>query len=173
MKTLGYVVAFCFLLSALPVDAQLFKRDPGDEIELPDEESLQLPAPPKEDNLLSFDPGYVVNLSFYIDAASLKVGETDRIVRYTLVIKSPSGASNISYEGLRCDSFERKIYAYAAPDGSWLPVRDPQWKFFDKEVYRQTLFNDFFCSARMGRVRSVREAIQMLNSGGYPRVTPN
>lgn len=154
------------LLVSLPAEAQIFKRDPGDEIIQPDEERLELPAAPKDENLLQFDPAFVSSLSFYVDSASLKVGATDRIVRYALVIKSSSGASNITYEGLRCDTAERKIFAYAAPDGSWSAARDPQWTSIDKERYRRTLFDYYFCP-RMVMVRSVREAIYSLENGGY------
>ena len=61
----------------------------------------QLPAYPKAENLLPFDAGPASNNLHYIDAPSIVVGE-DGIVRYTLVIKSPTGAVNVSYEGMRC-----------------------------------------------------------------------
>jgi len=161
----------CLLLPALSVEAQIFKRDPGDEIIQAEEEKLELPAAPKDENLLPFDPGFVTSLSFYVDSASLKVGD-DRIVRYTLVIKSPSGAANATYEGLRCDTIERKVYAYGSPDGSWSAARNPQWQPLGKEIHRHTLFNDFFCP-RTVVVGGVREAIRLLKSGGHPRIPPS
>src|SRR5689334_1971589 len=55
----------------------------------------QLPAYPKMENLLLFDPGPASNNLHYIDAPSIVVG-ADGIVRYTLVIKSPTGATNVT-----------------------------------------------------------------------------
>jgi len=36
------------------------------------------------------------------------------VVRYTLVIRSPSGSDNVSYEGIRCNVREVKVYAYGS-----------------------------------------------------------
>src|SRR6185437_10944582 len=61
----------------------------------------QLPVYPKAENLLPFDAGPASNNLHYIDAPSIAVGR-DGIVRYALVIKSPTGAMNVTYEGMRC-----------------------------------------------------------------------
>ncbi|HKY02847.1 MAG TPA: CNP1-like family protein [Burkholderiales bacterium] len=155
------------LICATTAQAQLFKRDPGDELEQPDEESLQLPSYPTEANLVPFDPGFVSSFTYYIDTSSLKVGETDRVVRYALVVKSNSGATNVTYEGLRCDTAEKKVWAYGDGKNGWSKARDPQWKPFEKEIYRRTLYDYFFCP-RTILVGSVREAIDALKKGGHP-----
>ncbi|HKO87998.1 MAG TPA: CNP1-like family protein [Burkholderiales bacterium] len=162
-------LVLCLLLVSAASPAQIFKRDPGDEIVQPDEETLQLPPMPGE-SLFPFDPVFQTPLSFYIDLSSIRIGRTDRIARYTLVAKGDSGASNVSYEGLRCDTNERKIYAYGGRDGKWSPVREPQWKEVDKnkEAYRHTLFKDYFCP-RGSIVGSEREAIDALKRGGHPK----
>ena len=41
---------------------------------------------------------------------SLTVG-TDGVVRYTVVVTSPAGARNVNYEGIRCDTYEWRLYA--------------------------------------------------------------
>jgi hypothetical protein len=164
----GITLLVGLLTLSLPVSAQLFKRDPGDEIVLPNEEALQMPAPPKSENLVRFDPGYATDLQFSIDAPSLKAGASDRIVRYTLLIKSAAGAANISYEGLRCDTADRKIYAYGRSDGGWSPVRDPQWKSVLDEPYRRTLF-DYFCP-RNSAISNAEEGLNAIRRGVHPNL---
>jgi hypothetical protein len=162
---LGGFVAL--LLCSSVTNAQLFKRDLGDEIVLPDEEALVLPPPPKSDALLSFDPAYLSPFTFSIDPTSLRVG-ADRIVRYTLVVKAQSGATNVSYEALRCDTNERKIFAYGTTGGEWSPVRDPQWKPLVSEPYRNTLFHSYFCPRNLA-IRTPLEGLEAIRAGGHPR----
>src|SRR5690348_12438531 len=71
----------------------------------------QLPPYPKPENLLQFDAGPASTNLHYVDAPSLTVGE-DGVIRFSLVIKSPSGAMNVSYEGIRCQTAEKRTYAY-------------------------------------------------------------
>src|SRR5450631_3218972 len=83
---------------------------------------VKLPAMPKAENLLPFEAGAASSNRFFIDAQSILVGD-DGIVRYTLVIRSASGAENVSYEGMRCETVEQKYYAFGRRDGSWSSAR--------------------------------------------------
>ncbi|MCW5605336.1 MAG: hypothetical protein KIT18_12415, partial [Burkholderiales bacterium] len=60
----------------------------------------QIPAYPKSENLLPFDAGSATSHRFFIDAASISVGE-DGVIRYTLMIRTAGGATNVSFEGIR------------------------------------------------------------------------
>jgi len=110
-----------------------------------------LPALPSDADLIPFSVSGTGSLSFAVDAKSVSVGN-DRVVRYTVVIRSQSGARNVNYEGLRCDVFERKIYA-TLPAGAneWVPNgsenRD-NWSRMEagaRNAYAATLATDFFC----------------------------
>jgi len=86
-------------------------------------------------------------MTFAIDAKSVSVGD-DQIVRYSSVITSPSGAMNISYEGIRCKTAERKLFATGRPDGIWNTLPDAEWRRISSastNSYQATLFRDFFC----------------------------
>jgi hypothetical protein len=90
------------------------------------EAEWQLPAPATTDNLLPFYVSPTSGQSFSVDAKSLTVG-TDGVVRYTMVSMSSSGAKNISYEGIRCSSYEKRLYAFGHPDGTWARARNSEW----------------------------------------------
>ena len=150
---------------------------------------VQLPAYPKAENLLPFDAGPASNNLHYIDAPSIVVGE-DGIVRYTLVIKSPAGAMNVSYEGMRCATdgvresarlkililkfqiSEKRLYAIGRDDRTWVRARESKWEELEdisQHYAQRALSRYFFCPANV-IVRNEKEAIQALKRGSHPRV---
>ena len=109
--------------------------------------AVELPAAPDANALLHFAITPPTSQSFHIDPKTLTVG-TDGVVRYTLVAKSSAGASSVSYEGIRCQSFEKKLYAFGRADGSWSRARRDEWQpIFKNAANRQhvTLAQDYFC----------------------------
>ena len=144
--------------------------EPGPHAEL----EVKLPALPKAANLLQFEPSAASANRFYVDAGSIQVG-ADGIVRYTLVVKSPSGAENISYEGIRCETVEQKYYAFGRRDGTWTNARANEWRrIVYKEVNRQhgVLYANYFCPDG-SPVRSAADAIERFKNdvpyGAPPR----
>lgn len=112
-----------------------------------EEEAMQLPAFPQEGNLREFYVSATATHRFYIDASTLGVGK-DGVVRYALVVRTSGGATNTSYEGLRCESREFKIYATGNRDGKWMPARRSIWRPIEnKPTNRQhaALSRDYFC----------------------------
>lgn len=137
-------------LSAIPASyAQSQFEEEFDDLDKPWEEiAIQLPAAPQTANLLPFYVGPTTKQSFALDEKSLAIGK-DGVIRYTLVAISPAGAKNISYEGIRCASFEKKIYAFGREDGTWSRSRRDQWELIVRgDVNRQhaALAMDYFCS---------------------------
>jgi hypothetical protein len=110
-----------------------------------------LPALPQDANLVPFDVSGNTPLTFAIDAKSLSVGD-DGVVRYTVVVTSPSGAHNVNYEGIRCDSYEWRQYAAlnADHDGWDKTVATPFARIEDSALngYQASLYQDYFCESR-------------------------
>lgn len=124
-----------------------FDEEFDDENKPWQEIAIQLPAPPAAANLLPFEVSGNATQSFAIDAKSLTLG-SDGVIRYTLVATSPAGARNVSYEGIRCASFERKLYAFGHPDGHWSRSRNDQWQRIVRNAANRqhaVLFKDYFC----------------------------
>jgi hypothetical protein len=108
---------------------------------------VQLPPAPNDANLLPFDVSATATLRFAVDANSLSVGQ-DGVVRYTLVAISPSGAKSVSYEGIRCQTFEKKTYAFGHPGGKWARARRDQWEPIPRNAANRqhaVLAQDVFC----------------------------
>ncbi|HTE13838.1 MAG TPA: CNP1-like family protein, partial [Burkholderiales bacterium] len=100
-KSVVTIAVAGMLLLTLPAMAQWKDWDYELDQEKKPWEELQakLPSYPKPENLLKFDIGSNTANSYFVDAASVSVGE-DGVVRYTLVIKTGGGATNVSFEGI-------------------------------------------------------------------------
>jgi hypothetical protein len=140
------------LLAAGAAQAQSHFEEDFDNLDKPWQEiAIQLPALPKNENLLEFDVGETATMRFFVDAKSISTGD-DGVVRYTLVSRSPSGAENISYEGLRCETQERKLYAFGHKDGSWSRSRRDRWERYLGSVANSqhaALARDYFCTHKV------------------------
>jgi hypothetical protein len=112
----------------------------------------KLPPLPRDADLLGFEVSQNTPLKFAVDAKSIDVG-SDGIVRYTVVITSPSGAHNINYQGIRCDTYEWRQYAALNADlDGWDRTAATQWKRIengDLNEYQAALYKDYFCDNKM------------------------
>ena len=101
------------LLVSVHASAEIIFGEYGDdEDEKPREYKVlpvNLPAFPDEEKLLQFEIGPTQTQSFFVDPASVSVSPDE--IRYTMVTKSSAGARNVSYEGVRCGTFEFRRYA--------------------------------------------------------------
>lgn len=148
LRAMHVVSVGAMLLFALETSAQSHFEEDFDDKDKPWQEiTVQLPAAPKAENLVPFYVSATATQSFAIDAASVSVG-TDGVIRYTLVATSAAGARNVSYEGIRCASYEKKLYAFGHPDGTWGRSRRDQWEGISGNAMNRqhaALAKDYFC----------------------------
>lgn len=139
----------------------------GREAKKWEEADFQLPVAPVEAGLLGFYVSATTDNRFFVDPASVSVG-ADGVVRFTLVIVASSGARNVSFEGMRCESRERRAYAFGRPDGTWARSRSGQWGRIREVVANRhyaALFQEYFCPGGV-IVGNSAEAISALRRGG-------
>jgi len=142
----------------------LFGGKPFKEVE------VALPALPQEADLIPFEFGPTsTTMKFAVDAKSVLVG-ADGAVRFTVVITSPSGVRNVSFEALRCDTFERKLYATLPPGASaWVRNRSDGrdgWLRLSQGArnnYAAALGSDYLCDGRSA-FGSAKDIVQRLRS---------
>lgn len=132
---------------------------------------VALPAfPDKTSSWLRFETTAVTKNRFFIDRDSLSIGE-DGVIRYALIIQSPSGVKNVSFEGMRCNSAEIKQYAWGGPDGQWSPARNPQWQVIRADRMNGqhvTLMEQYFCTTD-AVIRKASDIVRLLEKGGVSR----
>ena len=166
-RRLAALVAMLFA-SCLSHAASLDGEE-GEDPENPQwtELSVALPAFPEDKNLLEFDVGPTNRNHFFIDPTTLAVGN-DGVVRFTLVVKTPGGARNVSFEGMRCETREARIIATGRADGSWHLLPRPVWKPIENHLinqYQAVLSRQYFCP--LGIIGSAAEGVKLLKQGGY------
>lgn len=148
---------------AQPVAAQrtaLFEGS-GDAPEWKEAE-VRLPAYPSSADLIPLDVRSSTRAQFFIDVRSLSLAE-DGVVRYTLLARGAGGAENVSFEGIRCATAERKLYALGR-GGEWVPSRNTAWQWIvDNALNRQhaVLAKEYFCPPGAARP-SLAEILDLL-----------
>lgn len=148
----------------------LFESDFEEEKKPWDELQAQLPAYPDLTRAIAFEVPPSRPAQFFIDPKSIAIG-TDGVVRYTLIAKSTSGTLNVSYEGIRCETREKKLYAFGRMEGDWSRNRFAKWEEIPgraRDPQHNFLYSDFFCPGS-SIVDSADEAISALISGIHPR----
>lgn len=133
------------------------------------EDIVQLPGFPQEVNLLEFYVSATTTHKYFIDASTLSVGK-DGVVRYTLVIRTSGGSTNVTYEGMRCESREYKIYATGHRDGTWALARRSEWRPVENKPtnrHHAALSRDYFCPVG-NAIYTADEGREALRLGKHP-----
>lgn len=138
--------------SSAPVANSLFDLLSDESAKTPawQEGPVQTPPPPNFDQLLPFEMTRHSALSYAIDPASVSVSSpgSDGVVRYTVVIRSRSGATNIRYEGIRCNAFLWRLYSAANASGTAWENISTDWSRIEGNSlngYRAALASDYMC----------------------------
>lgn len=140
------------------------EEKPWDELE------VSLPEYPRTENLIEFYVSAATPNRFFIDGKSLSVG-ADGVVRYVAVVKTRGGATNVSFEGIRCEAKQRRLYAFGRGDGAWGKARTKDWTDIrpgDPSGYAAVLYREYFCPDGTPIYRA-EEGGAALRRGGQPR----
>ena len=153
------VAALMCMSAARAIDDASNPRKPDDltpaEIAEPEapgagwqETLIDLPPFPRAQDLIPVraDTGDA-DYTYYIDVNSVSL-TADRVLRYTIILQSAAGASNIIYEGIRCATDEVKIFAYGTKDGRFERMAQPKWIYVHTKGvlgYRTSLVETYVC----------------------------
>ncbi len=143
-RQLFAILFSCGLLLSNSSLAQKVNED--EEPEKNAEAAVVLPATPQTENLVTFYQSETQ--SFAIDLNSLSI-PGDGSVRYSLIATSQAGAKNISYEAIRCNSYDKKILALGRSDKSWVTPKKSEWLRISSRSYNKQhsiLASEYFCA---------------------------
>lgn len=155
----GMLLTAC--ASAAPMD---------EEEELPAaavEKDVPFPPFPSAELLVRFDAGAASANAFFLDRTSLSIGD-DEVVRFVLVIRAPSGVENVSFEGIRCQSMERRLYATGRSDRTWSKSRNSSWMAIGGSTLslpHHALARQYLCDHGLP-IRSPRQGLEAIRRGG-------
>jgi hypothetical protein len=169
LRSLGRVLLLLTLSASLHAAGWgEFERDFDEPGKPWTEVEAKMPAYPKESGLIHFYVSAVSPHRHFVDYPSVTVGE-DGVVRYTVVVRTAGGAENVTYEGMRCATGERKLYGFGHANGSWSRNKYARWDVIrarDAMSYQRELFFSYFCAGGMGEPE-ISRIQRHLKSGGY------
>lgn len=147
----GWVACFCAVTMlaacAAPKPPSQFEQDFDDDTKAWTEVLSALPPAPRAADLIPFNVSGASQYRFAIDGYTLSIG-TDGVYRFVLVATSPQGSRNVTYEGIRCETGEKKIYATGQPDGRWVKSRSAAWTPIEEvgnNRQEAALMKEYFC----------------------------
>jgi hypothetical protein len=133
------------------------------------EDDTTLPALPTEAGLIEVDVTDASRNRYFIDTASLVVGD-DSVTRLTLVVGHRNGRQTVTHEGFRCLTGEYRLYGIGNGEG-WDAPRQSPWRPVPVTGYRNVrveLLRNILCDGR-----SPRQADRVVRDLRYPRLRPN
>jgi hypothetical protein len=142
-------------------------RDAIDAKKVEREQAVVLPPYPQDADLVEFSVGSVPH-RYFVDVKTLTVG-ADGVVRYALVVQSAGGARSASYEGIRCKTYEKRIYALGHPQRKWIEARRSIWESIQSgraNEHQDVLYKEYFCPDRVAASRdSIVQALRTASFG--------
>jgi hypothetical protein len=131
------------------------------------ESAVSLPPYPHERDLHAVPVPPLESFRLYLGGSSLARG-ADGVIRFALVVESPSGVRNVFYEGIRCETREYKTYAVGTPERTWRPLKEPKWQTipnFGTSVFRHHLYKLYVCDPHSS-ARTPRDIMRELRAAG-------
>jgi hypothetical protein len=165
------MLALTLILVPSPSHGQSTLTVPRFEEGAVSEMEVPLPEYPRAGSLLEFPTQWTVN-TILVDGNTLVLAG-DGVARFTLVVRSPSGAESVSFEGIRCTTGERRVFAFGrktADGGTWSQARGSAWRpISDSRINRQyfEFWRDVFCDGSLLETRV--EILKNLRRGGRER----
>ena len=103
--------------------------------------------PPNPGTLIPFYVSETTIFKFAVDTDSISIGK-DGVTRYIVVMTNPSGEKQAQYEGIRCDSFQWRLYGNLE-NNVWRENPLSSWRAIQTSVpnrYQAALAQGAFCS---------------------------
>ena len=129
--------------------------------------SMPLVAPnPK--TLMPFYVSETTIFKFAIDTQSILIGN-DGVTRYMVQISSPSGSKQIQYEGIRCDSYQARLYGTYETNGSWRENPLGGWSGIKDNIpnrYQAALAQGALCNFS-NQEKNIKTVLQSLDPNGF------
>ncbi len=132
------------------------------------EAEVKIPEFPQAQNWLEFavDNPATRNHHYFLDTASLSIAE-DYVIRYSAVVQTRSGASNVFYDGIRCTTAEFKNYAFGV-GGSFIENEGAEWKRIKGgDFFRKALYKGILCDRVTDAPIAVENVIRNIKYNRY------
>jgi hypothetical protein len=158
---------FGLTLSACGGDALISGVDPFAPMVFKEGTTAMPLNPPNQSTLIPFYVSQRTVFKFAVDTDSILIG-ADGVTRYIVVISSPSGSQQTQYEGIRCDSFQWRLYGTLESKG-WKENPLSSWKNIQSDIpnrYQASLAQGAFCNFN-SQEKNIKNILSSLNPRGF------
>ena len=132
------------------------------------EGSTEMPLdPPNKSTLQPFYVSQTTVFKFAIDTSSILIG-ADGVTRYIVVMTNPSGGEQAQYEGIRCDSYQWKLYGNFE-NTKWIKNPLSSWNTINTKVanrYQAALASGALCNFN-NQEKSMNSVLNSLNPNTF------
>jgi hypothetical protein len=119
--------------------------------------------PPNKATTESFYVSQQTIFKFAVDTNSILIGN-DGITRYIVILTSPNGNSQVKYEGIRCDSFQWRLYG-TFENAVWKENPLSIWRAIQDRTpnrYQAALAQGAFCNLN-SQEKNINNILRALN----------
>ena len=123
--------------------------------------------PPNKATLQPFYVSQHTIFKFAVDTNSILIGN-DGITRYIVSLTSPNGNSQVQYEGIRCDSFQWRLYG-TFESSTWKENPLSSWRNIQSNIsnrYQASLAQGAFCNLAT-QEKNIKIIVDSLNPNGF------
>ena len=123
--------------------------------------------PPNQATLQKFYVSRDSVFKFAVDTSSILIG-ADGVTRYIVVITSPNGNQQAQYEGIRCDSFQWRLYGNLE-NNTWRENPLSSWKEIKTNIpnrYQASLAQGALCNFTI-QEKDINTILKSLNPDGF------
>lgn len=127
------------------------------------EQDYTLPAYPAKPNWQEFFLSVPRANRLFVETASLSAAD-DGVVRYVLKVQSPSGAQNVSVEGIRCQGRQLRVYAFGdTVHQRWIESLKSVWRPIDADDAVRRQLREALCKDG-APLKDVEAAVKQLRA---------
>lgn len=131
------------------------------------EGEFTLPPYPTQPDWLGFYVPLQPDFKYFIDAKGLRVDQ-DQVVRFTLRALSRTGADNISYEGLQCNTRQVRAYAFGDPSSQkWYPSTRVLWKKLTRDDPVRVRLAETLCTDNWQTPSDAQQALMLIKKAPW------
>jgi hypothetical protein len=123
--------------------------------------------PPNQGTLQPFYVSERTIFKFAVDTNSILIG-ADGVTRYIVVLTSPNGSVQAQYEGIRCDSFQWRLYGNLE-NGVWRENPLSSWRNIQSNVpnrYQAALAQGALCNYD-NQEKNINNVLKSLNPNAF------
>lgn len=162
----------CLSLMACAGDALQSGLDPFAPMVFKEGTTAMPLNPPNKSTLQPFYVSRSTIFKFAVDTNSILIG-ADGVTRYIVVMTNPSGETQAQYEGIRCDSFQWRLYGNFE-NGVWKENPLASWKAINDHTpnrYQAALAQGAFCNMTT-QEKDIRNVLKNLNPNSFTGSIP-